>query len=116
MTWHGPALKKNRPEERKYTLWLKNSTENAFLREKGITCLADHEIGGCLGGKKGDRGTGGKNEMIVAGMTGVAWKARHYGEPRRVTLGLLGWLSSKGGFSWLANILIFKIHRIISSE
>jgi len=45
MTWHGPALKKNRPEERKYTLWLKNSTENAFLREKGITCLADHEIG-----------------------------------------------------------------------
>ena len=68
MTWHGPALKKNRPEERKYTLWLKNSTENAFLREKGITCLADHEIGEY----EGDRA------MLTVGV-GVGHACREWG-------------------------------------
>jgi hypothetical protein len=45
MMWHGPGTKYNRPEARKYTLCVKKSTENAFLRENGIKALADHEIG-----------------------------------------------------------------------
>ena len=46
MMWHGPSLKYNRPEARRYTLLLNsNPSENAFLRENGIICLADHEIG-----------------------------------------------------------------------
>lgn len=45
MAWYGPNAKANRPEARKYSLWLKDSTENLFLREIGIICLADHEIG-----------------------------------------------------------------------
>jgi len=35
----------NRPEARKFTLWLKQSTENVYLREHGIQSLMDHEIG-----------------------------------------------------------------------
>ncbi|XP_071485128.1 uncharacterized protein [Diadema antillarum] len=45
MVWCGPSTKANRPEARKYSLWLKDSSENLFLREKGIICLANHEIG-----------------------------------------------------------------------
>nr|XP_054753362.1 uncharacterized protein LOC129259115 [Lytechinus pictus] len=45
MAWYGPNARANRPEARKYSLWLKDSTENLFLRETGIICLADHEIG-----------------------------------------------------------------------
>ena len=45
MMWHGPNLRANRPEARKYTLIIKNCTENQMLRERGIYCLANHEIG-----------------------------------------------------------------------
>lgn len=45
MVWHGPNVRLNRPEDRKYTLWLKKSSENVYLREHGIQGLADHEIG-----------------------------------------------------------------------
>ncbi|XP_071818934.1 microtubule-associated tyrosine carboxypeptidase 1-like [Apostichopus japonicus] len=45
MTWVGPCLKANKPDARKYRLMLKDSADNCFLREKGILCIADHEIG-----------------------------------------------------------------------
>jgi len=45
MMWHGPSVKQNRPEARKHTLIIKNSADNFYLRERGITCLANHEIG-----------------------------------------------------------------------
>ncbi|CAC5395865.1 unnamed protein product [Mytilus coruscus] len=45
MMWIGPHCKHNRPEARNYSFWIKNSTDNNFLREQGIRCLADHEIG-----------------------------------------------------------------------
>lgn len=39
----GPNAALNKPEARKFTLLIK--TENHYLRERGICCLADHEIG-----------------------------------------------------------------------
>ncbi|XP_067946642.1 microtubule-associated tyrosine carboxypeptidase 1-like [Watersipora subatra] len=45
MMWHGPHVKQNRPEARKHTLIIKNSPDNFYLREQGIICLANHEIG-----------------------------------------------------------------------
>lgn len=45
MMWHGPNQRYNKPEARKFTLIVKNSSENCFLRETGIVCLANHEIG-----------------------------------------------------------------------
>lgn len=45
MSWVGPSLKANKPDARKYRLMLQDSAENAFLRERGILCIADHEIG-----------------------------------------------------------------------
>lgn len=45
MSWVGPETKLNRPESRRYTLLIKSSSENNFVRERGIECLADHEIG-----------------------------------------------------------------------
>lgn len=45
MVWHGPSVKYNKPEARKFTLCLKTSEENMFLRKYGIKGLADHEIG-----------------------------------------------------------------------
>jgi len=42
--WHGPNLKYNRPELRHYSLIIKNSTENLYLRKNGLQCLANHEI------------------------------------------------------------------------
>ncbi|KAF6029041.1 hypothetical protein EB796_012651 [Bugula neritina] len=45
MMWHGPHVKQNRPEARKHTLIIKNSADNFYLREQGIICLANHEIG-----------------------------------------------------------------------
>jgi len=45
MMWIGPHCKHNRPEARNYSFWIKNSDDNNFLREQGIRCLADHEIG-----------------------------------------------------------------------
>ena len=45
MVWHGPNVRFNKPEARKFTLCLKSSEENIFLREHGIKGLADHEIG-----------------------------------------------------------------------
>ncbi|XP_064610514.1 microtubule-associated tyrosine carboxypeptidase-like [Liolophura sinensis] len=45
MMWQGPALKYNRPEARRYSLWLNDSRANTFLRERGITSLLHHEIG-----------------------------------------------------------------------
>lgn len=43
--WQGPNVRYNRPEARKFTLWLKKSSENVYLREYGIKSLMDHEIG-----------------------------------------------------------------------
>ncbi|CAH1229104.1 KIAA0895L [Branchiostoma lanceolatum] len=45
MQWRGPAQKYNRPELRKYSLWLQNTAENMYLRQHGIKCLVDHEVG-----------------------------------------------------------------------
>lgn len=45
MFWQGPSVRYNRPEARKFTLWLKQSSENVYLREHGINSLMDHEIG-----------------------------------------------------------------------
>lgn len=45
MFWQGPNVRYNRPEARKFSLWLKKSSENVYLRELGIKSLMDHEIG-----------------------------------------------------------------------
>ena len=45
MMWHGPCQRYNKPEARRYTLIMKNSSENNFLRDVGIVCLANHEVG-----------------------------------------------------------------------
>jgi len=45
MVWRGPHRKKLRPEDRRCTLIIKNSSENQYLRQKAVRCLADHEIG-----------------------------------------------------------------------
>ena len=45
MMWQGPHVKYKRPEDRKYSMWIKDSKDNHFLRERGMRCLADHEIG-----------------------------------------------------------------------
>ena len=37
--------KKDRPEARKFVVWINDGEENQFLREDGIVCLCDHEIG-----------------------------------------------------------------------
>ncbi|CAH1800094.1 unnamed protein product [Owenia fusiformis] len=44
MAWHGPNQRYNKPEARKYNFWIK-SKENIYLRDRGIKCLANHEIG-----------------------------------------------------------------------
>ncbi|XP_059170391.1 putative tyrosine carboxypeptidase MATCAP2 isoform X2 [Physella acuta] len=45
MVWRGPVVNANRPERRKYSLWINSSDENNYMRESGICCLMDHEIG-----------------------------------------------------------------------
>lgn len=35
----------NRPETRKFVVWISNDNDNQFLRENGIVCLCDHELG-----------------------------------------------------------------------
>ncbi|KAG5442540.1 hypothetical protein CSKR_108734 [Clonorchis sinensis] len=35
----------NIPRQRKFTMLLKTNEENTYLRERGITCLMDHELG-----------------------------------------------------------------------
>ncbi|GFS14271.1 hypothetical protein ElyMa_004903400 [Elysia marginata] len=45
MVWRGPVLNANKPELRKYSLWINWSDENNYMRESGIKCLMDHEIG-----------------------------------------------------------------------
>lgn len=45
IVWTGPDARLNKPEKRKYCLWLKSTGDNAFLRRQGIKGLADHEIG-----------------------------------------------------------------------
>ncbi|KAH3729396.1 hypothetical protein DPMN_055364 [Dreissena polymorpha] len=45
MMWQGPHVKYRKPEARKYSMWIKDSKDNNFLRVHGIRCLADHEIG-----------------------------------------------------------------------
>ena len=45
MVWRGPRRKKLRPENRRCTLVITNSSENQYLRQKAVRCLADHEIG-----------------------------------------------------------------------
>ncbi|KAK3595221.1 hypothetical protein CHS0354_021536 [Potamilus streckersoni] len=45
MMWQGPHVKFQRPEDRKYSIWLKDANDNNFIREHGMRCLADHEIG-----------------------------------------------------------------------
>lgn len=39
------GLQKNKPETRKYVVWINDGVENQFLRKEGIVCLFDHEIG-----------------------------------------------------------------------
>jgi hypothetical protein len=36
---------KNKPETRRFLVWINNDEENQFLRRKGIVSLCDHEIG-----------------------------------------------------------------------
>lgn len=36
---------KNKPEGRKFLVWINDDPENQFLRKKGIVTLCDHEIG-----------------------------------------------------------------------
>ena len=45
MMWVGPSQKFNKPEARKYSFIIKNSSDNVYLREDGIKCLVNHEIG-----------------------------------------------------------------------
>lgn len=45
MMWQGPNVKYRRPEARRYSMWIKDAKDNNFLRERGIRCLSDHEIG-----------------------------------------------------------------------
>ena len=45
MMWQGPHVKYKRPEDRKYSMWIKDAKDNNFIRERGMRCLADHEIG-----------------------------------------------------------------------
>ncbi len=39
------SMQNNRPETRKFVVWISNDIDNQFLREKGLICLCDHEIG-----------------------------------------------------------------------
>ena len=41
----GGPRRLNRPHRRKYTLFLNSTHENMYLREHGLTALANHEIG-----------------------------------------------------------------------
>ncbi|CAG5131548.1 unnamed protein product [Candidula unifasciata] len=45
MMWKGPVVNCNRPDLRKYSLWINGSDDNNYMRESGIRCLMDHEIG-----------------------------------------------------------------------
>ncbi|XP_076466777.1 microtubule-associated tyrosine carboxypeptidase 1-like isoform X2 [Babylonia areolata] len=45
MTWKGYSYKCNKPEARRYSLWLNGTRENPYLRRHGLWCLLDHEIG-----------------------------------------------------------------------
>ena len=38
-------MKHRRPEARRYSMWLKDSKDNNFIRETGMRCLMDHEVG-----------------------------------------------------------------------
>lgn len=45
MAWSGPMNKYNLPERRNYSMWIKNTADNMYLREIGILSLSNHEIG-----------------------------------------------------------------------
>ncbi|KAK7107849.1 microtubule-associated tyrosine carboxypeptidase 1-like isoform X1 [Littorina saxatilis] len=45
MIWKGYSFKCNKPEARRYSLWLNGTDENPYLRKFGLRCLMDHEIG-----------------------------------------------------------------------
>lgn len=45
MVWKGLNNKCNKPELRRYSLWLNGTNENPYLRRTGFLCLLDHEIG-----------------------------------------------------------------------
>ena len=45
MVWTGPVVNANKPELRRYSLWINGSDESNYMRESGIKCLMDHEIG-----------------------------------------------------------------------
>lgn len=45
MATHGSPRRLNKPHRRKYTLFLNSTHENMYLREHGLTALANHEIG-----------------------------------------------------------------------
>lgn len=39
------GMENNDPSTRKFVVWINNDKGNHFLREDGIVCLCDHEIG-----------------------------------------------------------------------
>jgi hypothetical protein len=43
ITYHG--MENNDPATRQYIVWINNDSDNQFLREEGIVCLCDHELG-----------------------------------------------------------------------
>ncbi len=45
MATSGSPRRLNKPHRRKYTLFLNSTHENMYLREHGLTALANHEIG-----------------------------------------------------------------------
>ncbi|XP_069124385.1 microtubule-associated tyrosine carboxypeptidase 1-like isoform X3 [Argopecten irradians] len=45
MMWVGPNVRSNKPEARNFSFWIRNSTDNVYITEHGIRCLANHEIG-----------------------------------------------------------------------
>ncbi|KAK7478871.1 hypothetical protein BaRGS_00029852 [Batillaria attramentaria] len=45
MVWRGPNNRCNKPESRRYSLWVNGTEENPYLRRTGFVCLLDHEIG-----------------------------------------------------------------------
>ena len=45
MCWKGPPKKQNKPEQRNFSLVVKNSNDNMYLRTHGLSCLMNHEIG-----------------------------------------------------------------------
>jgi hypothetical protein len=43
ITYHG--MENNDPTTRQYVVWINNDKDNQFLRQEGIICLCDHELG-----------------------------------------------------------------------